>query len=102
VSRRASAYGRAGTRSHRQAEFQQLVFSPGSQQLLKRIEAPIYTRPPVTYSEEWVRSYVPNQSTYLTDAQRTLLHAQGKRSPIYGQAGTYIQKIYNRLLIDLS
>lgn len=29
-------------------------------------------------------------------------HAQGKRSPLYGQAGTYIQKIYNRLLIDLS
>jgi Fic family protein len=30
------------------------------------------------------------------------LHARGKRSPLYGQAGTYIQKIYNRLLIDLS
>ncbi|HWG70292.1 MAG TPA: Fic family protein [Steroidobacteraceae bacterium] len=80
----------------------QPVFSPESEQLLKRIDAPIYTRSPVTYSEEWVASYVPNETTYLTAEQRAQLHAQGKRSPLYGQAGTYIQKIYNRLLIDLS
>jgi hypothetical protein len=80
----------------------ELVFSPESEQLLKRIEAPIYTRPPVTYSEEWVASYIQNRTTYLTAAQRAKLHAQGKRSALYGQAGTYIQKIYNRLLIDLS
>jgi Fic family protein len=78
------------------------VFSPASEQLLKRIDAPIYTRSPATYSEEWVASYVPNQSRYLTAEQRSQLHAQGKRSPLYGQAGTYIQKIYNRLLVDLS
>ncbi len=80
----------------------QPVFSPESVQLLKRIDAPLYTRPPATYSEEWLASYVPNQSTYLTAEQRAQLHALGKRSPLYGQAGTYIQKIYNRLLIDLS
>ena len=66
----------------------QSVFSSESEQLLKRIDAPIYTRPPVTYSEEWLASYVPNQSTYLTAEQRARLHAQGKRSPLYGQAGT--------------
>jgi Fic family protein len=86
----------------RSATPSQLIFSPESEQLLKRIDAPLYTRAPVTYSEEWVTSYVPNQSTYLTAEQRAQLHAQGKRSPLYGQAGTYIQKIYNRLLIDLS
>ena len=80
----------------------ELVFSPESEQLLKRIDAPIYTRPPATYSEEWVASYIPNQSNYLTAEQRAQLHAHGKRSPLYGQAGTYIEKIYNRLLIDLS
>jgi Fic family protein len=80
----------------------QPVFSPESAHLLKRIDAPLYARAPVTYSEEWVASYVPNQSTYLTAEQRAQLHAHGKRSPLYGQAGTYIQKIYNRLLIDLS
>lgn len=80
----------------------QPVFSPASEQLIKRIDAPIYTRPPVTYSEEWVANYVPNQTTYLTSEQRSQLHALGKRSALFGQAGTYIQKIYNRLLIDLS
>ena len=80
----------------------ELVFSPESEQLLKRIDAPIYTRPPATYSDEWVASYIPNQSNYLTAEQRAQLHAHGKRSPLYGQAGTYIEKIYNRLLIDLS
>ena len=80
----------------------QPIFSPAGTELLQRIDAPLYTRPPVTYSREWVASYVPNQSTYLTAEQRAQLHAQGKRSPLYGQAGTYIQKIYNRLLIDLS
>jgi len=92
----------AGTDAGRSTTPVQPVFSPESEQLLKRIDAPIYTRPPVTYSEEWVASYVPNQSTYLTAEQRAQLHAQGKRSPLYGQAGTYVQKIYNRLLIDLS
>src|SRR5690606_34031665 len=66
------------------------------------LEAPLYTRPPVTYSEEWVGSYEPNRSFYLTGAQREALHRQGKRTGVHGQAGTYIRKIYNRLLIDLS
>jgi hypothetical protein len=104
---------RKGTRYRRRASEQPVappaavapastVFSPESQLLVKRIEAPLYTRPPVTYSESWLDSYVPNQSAYLNVEQRTELHRLGKRPPIYGLAGTYIQKIYNRLLIDLS
>lgn len=80
----------------------QPIFSPASEQLLRRIDAPIYTRPPATYSEAWVDSYIPNQSAYLSAQQKTELNKLGKRAPIYGRAGTYIQKIYNRLLIDLS
>jgi hypothetical protein len=60
----------AGTDAGRSTTQVQPAFSPESEQLLKRIDAPIYTRPPVTYSEEWVASYVPNQSTYLTAEQR--------------------------------
>jgi hypothetical protein len=45
---------------------------------------------------------VPNESAYLTDKQRRELAALGKRDPIYGRAGTFIKKIYNRLLIDLA
>jgi hypothetical protein len=78
------------------------IFSPEAQQLVKRIEAPLYSRPPVTYSETWLDSYIPNQSAYLSAEQKNELKKLGKRAPTYGLAGTYIQKIYNRLLIDLS
>jgi Fic family protein len=78
------------------------VFSGAALEILKRADQPLYTRRPVTYANEWVSSYVPNQTFYLTDAQRIRLHRSGKRPAIQGRAGTYIQKIYNRLLIDLS
>ncbi|MFI4880538.1 MAG: hypothetical protein ACHQD6_08705, partial [Steroidobacterales bacterium] len=42
------------------------IFSPESVALIRRIEAPIYTRPPATYREDWLQSYVPNESAYLS------------------------------------
>lgn len=78
------------------------IFSPESLALIRRIEAPIYTRAPATYRADWLQSYVPNESAYLMPKQREELAALGKRDPIYGRARTYIKKIYDRLLIDLS
>ncbi len=80
----------------------QPVFSAESQVVIRRVEAPPYTRPPATYREDWLQAYVPNQSAYLTPTHREELAALGKRDPIYGRAGTYIQRIYHRLLIDLA
>jgi Fic family protein len=80
----------------------QLIFTAESQALIKRVEAPLYTRPPATYREDWLQTYVPNESAYLTPKQRKELAALGKRDPIYGRARTYIKKIYDRLLIDFS
>jgi Fic family protein len=80
----------------------QQIFTSESQALIKRIEAPLYTRPPATYREDWLQTYVPNERAYLTRTQREELAALGKRDPIYGRAGTYIKKIYDRLLIDFS
>jgi Fic/DOC family protein len=78
------------------------AFSPPSLQLLQRVEAPIYTRSPVTYAEDRVERYIPNQTSYLSTGQREKLRSLGKRAPIYGRAGTYIRKVYDRLLVDLS
>jgi hypothetical protein len=78
------------------------IFTAESESLIRRVEAPLYTRPPATYREDWLRTYVPNERAYLTPKQREELAALGKRDPIYGQAGTYIKKIYDRLLIDFS
>ena len=80
----------------------QEIFSSKSTALIRRIEAPIYMRAPTTYREEWLQSYVPNERAYLTPKQREELAALGKRDPIHGRARTYIKKIYDRLLIDLS
>jgi DNA-binding transcriptional ArsR family regulator len=80
----------------------QSIFSPHSQRLISRVEAPLYDRSPATYREDWLRSYIPNESAYLTQKQRCELAALGKRDPIYGRAGTFINKIYDRLLIDLA
>jgi hypothetical protein len=80
----------------------QSTFSPHSQTLIKRVEAPLYDRPPATYREDWLRSYIPNESAYLTQKQCRELAALGKRDPIYGRAGTFIKRIYDRLLIDLA
>ena len=77
-------------------------FSAASQVVIKRVEAPLYTRTPATYREDWLQAYVPNESTYLTSQRRQELRTLGKRDPIYGKAGTYIQKIYHRLLIDFT
>jgi hypothetical protein len=78
------------------------IFSRENLVLIERIGAPIYRRPPATYREDWLDSYVPNQTTYLTSQQCRQLAALGKREPIYGRARTYIKKIYDRLLIDFS
>ena len=78
------------------------IFSSESLALIRRIEAPIYTRAPATYREDWLHSYVPNESAYLMPKQREELTGLGKRDPIYGRARTYIKTIYDRLLIDFS
>jgi len=78
------------------------IFSAESQTFITRVEAPLYTRAPATYREDWLQAYVPNNSAYLTPSRREELDTLGKRAPIYGRAGTYIQKIYYRLLIDFT
>jgi Fic family protein len=85
-----------------QAPAVQSIFSAHSQTLIGRVEAPLYDRPPATYREDWLRSYVPNESAYLTQERRRELAVLGRRDPIYGRAGTFVKKIYNRLLIDLA
>jgi Fic family protein len=78
------------------------LFSAPNQAVIKRVEAPLYTRAPATYREDWLQAYVPNESTYLTSQRREELRALGRRESVYGRAGTYIQKIYHRLLIDFT
>jgi len=76
--------------------------SADSQDILTYIEQPTTARKPVGYQREFLDSYRPNESWYLSKSLRRQLHEMGKTSEIDEPAGTYSRAILNRLLIDLS
>jgi len=77
------------------------VFTANSQSILAYINKPLYEREPTAYDKNWLAKYEPNVTFYLREQDRAPLHNQGLVEP-EAQAGTYVRKIYNRLLIDLS
>ncbi len=66
------------------------------------VHQPLAARHPVGYDRAFLDSYWPNETFYLSQAEREHLQEVG-RPGIAGQpAGTYARQILNRLLIDLS
>jgi len=39
--------------------------SNASRDALARVQRPIFTRQPVTYNDDWIERYIPNQTFYL-------------------------------------
>ena len=66
------------------------------------VRRPTEYRKPVGYNPEFLRSYRPNDTFYLSEAERTHLREVGKPKAEAQPAGTYAKKILNRLLIDLA
>lgn len=70
-------------------------------ELRAQLEAPIGTRPLVSYQWQFVNSYVPNQSsllpTHLAESLFATSRSQGQQP-----ASTYARKVLEQLLIDLS
>jgi Fe2+ or Zn2+ uptake regulation protein/voltage-gated potassium channel Kch len=77
-------------------------FSSESQGVIEQVSKPLFEREPVTYRPEWLDSYIPNQTFYLSQPLREQLHNAGMRVSSRESAGTYAHQIFNRLLIDLS
>lgn len=73
-----------------------------STNLLRYISKPIQTRPLVGYNQDFLQSYIPNKTPYLSTSLCTELRREGNAEPIIRPAGTYARTILNRLLIDLS
>ena len=69
---------------------------------IDHVRQPIFTRAPVTYNDDWIESYIPNQTFYLPPDTREELSTLGISNMTNERAGTYAKKIFNRLLIDLS
>jgi hypothetical protein len=59
-------------------------------------------RKPVGYDRNFLDSYRPNSSSYLTEQDRTHLATVGRLQIADQPAGTYAKQILNRLLIDLA
>lgn len=88
------------------AEFSQqtsfISLSEESKEVQQLIATPIQLRPHVSYRREFLDSYKPNQTFYLSEPLREKLLKLGNGSNKGRPAGTFARKIYQRLLIDLS
>lgn len=77
------------------------TWSNNGLQLLAALSAPLGTRKPVSYQRSFVDNYRPNISSLLPAPLATQLYEMG-RSKDQQPAGTYVRKILEQLLIDLS
>lgn len=68
----------------------------------EQVELPLDERQPVGYDRDFLDSYLPNQTFYLSEVERTELRTIGSATPVEQPAGTFAKQILNRLLIDLS
>ena len=82
--------------------FKNVNLSAESEALLQHISQPLTARIPVGYNQDFLRSYQPNETFYLSKDQREALYAAGCVETQKRPAGTYARNILNRLLIDLS
>lgn len=82
--------------------FTDISLSKQSRHLLNYISQSLNARVPVGYNQDFLRSYQPNQTFYLTTKERAELLKVGTVESKARPAGTYARNILNRLLIDLS
>ena len=66
------------------------------------VRRPREARAPVGYDREFLDSYRPNETFYLSADQRAHLRETGIAEADEQPAGTYASKVLGRLLIDLS
>jgi hypothetical protein len=77
-------------------------FSSLSIEAIEHIRKPLFERTPMSYSEDWLNRYRPNEDYFLPPSTRKHLLEAGGRANAHDPAGTYAHQIFNRLLIDLS
>ena len=74
---------------------------PGNE-VRNHVRQPREARAPVGYHREFLDSYRPNETFYLSEEQRAHLRETGAAPADEQPAGTYAMKVLKRLLIDLS
>ena len=79
-----------------------IPLSADSQDILAYIDQSPTARKPVGYQRDFLETYRPNETWYLSASLRRQLHKMGRTTAVDEPAGTYSRAILNRLLIDLS
>ena len=87
---------------HINDDLQLIPLSTKGASVARLVRAPIQQRQPVGYNRAFLDDYVPGSTWYLSKELRDHLSEQGSSPDQEGVAGTYVRKIYQRLLIDLS
>ena len=83
------------------AEVLPALSTPGAE-IREYVRQPLAARRPVGYDRTFLDSYWPNETFYLSQAEREHLQEVGRPVVADQPAGTYARQILNRLLIDLS
>ncbi len=79
-----------------------LPLSPSSADIRNYLSQPPAARKPVGYNREFLDTYQPNTSSYLSQQERAHLARIGRPNFAAQPAGTYAKQILSRLLIDLA
>ncbi len=79
-----------------------IPLSADSQDIVTYIDQPLEARRPVGYQRDFLESYQPNQTGYLSEPLCRQLRKMGNTGQGKRPADTYGRVILNRLLIDLS
>ena len=79
-----------------------IQLSAAGQNIRNHVRQPLGTRQPVGYDRSFLEEYRPNETWYLSQAQRSELREIGETETAQQPAGTHARKVLNRLLIDLS
>jgi Fic family protein len=87
--------------THKEA-VQGSVFSNESLEKLKHLDTPSFARKKTSYNSDLVKSYIPNETQYISNKMRDSMIKVGVRFDKELAAGTYAKEIVQRLLIDLS
>jgi hypothetical protein len=92
----------AATRQDKSEAEITLPLSKAAAEIQAYLRQPAETRKPVGYNGDFLDSYRPNVSAYLSSAERAHLMNTGKPHMAPQPAGTYAKQLLSRLLIDLS
>jgi len=99
---RARTYSQASIQVVAEDHFNGIKLSKNSEELLKYIGRPTQARKPVGYNQDFLRSYLPNETFYLDATLRSQLLKFGRVEEQVQPAGTFARNILDRLLIELS